>query len=202
LYAYVRRRGFAAADAKDATQDFFVFLLERNVMAKADRERGRFRTFLLVTLRNFLADQHDRKTAQKRGGGTLHISWDEMGIEGFDIGAMPPSATAEACFDAAWAQTLAQRALNLVAQSYEQRSRGELFRALRGFLAGGEVPSYAEAGRQLGLSEAAATSAIHRLRHDYRAALRHLVAETVRDVADLDDELRYLMTALMHPPHA
>ena len=91
LYTFVRRRGYPEEEAKDLTQDFFVMLLERDVIARVDRERGRFRTFLLVTLRNFLADQHDRNTALKRGGGAAHISFDEHGRGDHDVAALPPS---------------------------------------------------------------------------------------------------------------
>jgi RNA polymerase sigma-70 factor (ECF subfamily) len=196
LYAYIRRRGFSEADAKDATQEFFLFVLEYNPVAKADRERGRFRTFLLATLGNFIADRWDYRMAQKRGGAAVHVSWDESELEEFDVGAISPAVSADACYDATWAHMLARRAFEQVRTSYEQRSRGALFHSLRGFLTAGDMPSYAEVGRQLALSEAAVTSAIHRLRHEYRAALRHLVAQTVRDVDEIDDELRYLMRAM------
>lgn len=200
LYTFVRRRGFPEDEARDLTQEFFLLLLERDVVARADRERGRFRTFLLATLRNFLADEHDRRTAQKRGGGARHVSWDELEEDESDVLALPPSATAELCFDAAWARMLAQRALDLVRENYAQRGRANLFGALHGFLTGGDAPSYAAAREQLGLSESAVTSAIHRLRQDYRAALRHLVAQTVRDIADVEDELRYLLSVLSQLP--
>ncbi|MGH7607935.1 MAG: RNA polymerase sigma factor [Gemmatimonadales bacterium] len=200
LYTFARRRGLAAADAQDATQDFFVFLLEQGLVARADRERGRFRSFLLGSFRHFLADRHDHATALKRGGGALHLSWETIAASEEGIHALSDAATPETCFDLTWARMLTQRALDAVREAYEERGRGETFLALRAFLAGSDLPTYVDAGQQLGLTEAAVASAIHRLRQDYRTALRRLVAQTVRDPAEIDDELRYLLSALTRAP--
>ena len=197
LYVYVRQRGHSADDAQDLTQEFFVRLLDKQTLQVADRERGRFRSFLLASMKNFLANKWRRDAAQKRGGAPSVISLD------FDDGEsryqLEPSHnhTPERIFERQWALTLLDRALTKLRTEFASAEKIELFGHLRMFLGGSKstVP-YREIGRQLDMSEGAVKVAVHRMRRRYRALLREEVQHTVAAAEDVDAELRQLFDIL------
>jgi RNA polymerase sigma factor (sigma-70 family) len=198
LYAYVRRRGNDADEARDLTQEFFLRLLEKNTLAVATPERGRFRAFLLTALKNFLANERERAGAKKRGGGRLPLSLD------FDSGEtrfkFEPAhqLTAERLFERQWTITLLDRVMSQLQE--EHRAAGKLpqFELLRGSILG-EDPSdsYARIGDALGMAEGAARTAAHRLRKRYRELLRAEIAETVGDPSEVDAEIGRLFESLV-----
>ena len=197
LYAYVRRRGHSAHDAQDLTQAFFLRLLERNWVDAADRERGRFRTFLLTALQRFLSDEWDKTRAQKRGCGWAHVP---IQLDSFETryGQEPADTlTPEQCYERRWALTLLDSVLHRVQAEYERDGKGELFAQLKSCLAGtGKSLPYAELAVPMGLSESAVKVIVHRLRQRYRQLLCAEIAQTVSGTADVDEELRQLFRVL------
>jgi RNA polymerase sigma-70 factor (ECF subfamily) len=187
LYAYVRRCGHSAEDAQDLTQAFFARLLEKNWLESVAPEKGRFRAFLLVALKHFLANEWDKARAQKRGGGVVPVSLDaETRYQREPRDELSP----DRLFDRQWA--LAVLAIVLHRLGDKQR----LFAALRGTLTGEEpAGGYAAVARQLGLNEGAIKVAVHRLRKRYRELLRAEIAQTVSDPAQVAEELRSLFAA-------
>ena len=197
LYAYVRRQGCSPHDAQDLTQDFFATFLAKEYVGAADRERGRFRWFLLASLKHFLANQRDRARAQKRGGGKTHIPLDELTAE--NRYRLEPSheLTADKLYDRGWAFTVLEEAHAQLREEYTAAGKRERFERLDSFLPGEESTlTYAEAAGQLGLTEAAVKSEIHRLKKRFGALLRSQIAETVADSSEIDDELRHLIGVL------
>jgi RNA polymerase sigma-70 factor (ECF subfamily) len=197
LYAYIRRRGYGPADAQDLTQDFFARLLEKNYPAQADRAKGKFRSFLLLTLNHFLADEHDRNTAQKRGGGQDLISLDEKTTEERyrlePAGALRP----EKVFERRWAQTILDQALARLRTEFAQQGKAEIYEVLKAFEPGEQRGlSYAEAAVRLGVTESAVKSMIHRLRQRHRELVREEIAHTVSTAAEVDEELRHLIAVI------
>lgn len=197
LYAYVRRRGYGPEDAQDLTQAFFVQLLRKNYPARADRAKGRFRTFLLHTLNQFLADQRERAAALKRGGGHVLLSLnDETPEERYRL-EMPDELTPEKLFERRWARTLLDRAQARLRDECVAGGREGHYEVLRAFEPGEQSPlSYAEAAERLGVSESAVKSMIHRLRRRHRELVREEIAHTVPTVAEIDEELRHLVKVL------
>jgi RNA polymerase sigma-70 factor (ECF subfamily) len=196
VYAYVRRRGHAAEDARDLTQAFFTRLLEKNAVQGADPERGRFRGWLLGAAKHFLANEWDRAQALKRGGGRAPLSLD---FESADarLGLEPAhELTPERAFERDWALAVLERAFGGLEAQWHARGRGELFAGLKDSLVGGAAQSYRALGERLGLSEGAVKVAAHRLRRAFREALRAEIAETVEDEAELESELAHLIEAL------
>ncbi len=197
LYWYVRRRGHSPADAEDLTQGFFARLLRLESLAEVRRERGRFRAFLLASLRHYLADENDRERAAKRGAGlVVSINADEA-ESGYQREPVDAAATPDAAFDRAWALTLLQTVTAQLEQDYASAGQTELFLALGFSLTGNRsaVP-YAELAARLSMSEPAVRVAVHRLRARYRQLLRDEIAQTVTEPEDVDDELRQLRLAL------
>ncbi|MBW8782696.1 MAG: sigma-70 family RNA polymerase sigma factor [Verrucomicrobia bacterium] len=195
LYAYVRRSGHAQADAQDLTQAFFARLLEKDWLSEALPERGRFRSFLLMALKRFLAKEWRRGAARKRGGGANFVPLDAADAEARY--AVEPSLGPDAIFERRWAMTILDRALGRLADEYAAADRTVEFELLKPHLtaARGEIP-YEETGAALGLNPGAARVAVHRLRKRFRETLRQEIAETVADAADLEDELRHLVQIL------
>lgn len=196
LYAYVRRRGFSPEDAQDLTQDFFARLIDREAMGTVTRAKGRFRSFLLASMNHFLADEWDKSRAQKRGGGkgmTLNLQDAETWF-----GEIPAEdLTPERAFDRRWAITLLEQVYVRLANEHEREGKSKLFAILRPTLAGrSESAPYLELAQQLGLSEGAVKTAVHRLRQRYRELLRQTIAETVSSPDEVEDELRYLFQIL------
>lgn len=197
LYAYVRRRGCRPEDAQDLTQDFFVQLLRKNYPARADRAKGRFRTFLLHTLNQFLADQRERAAALKRGGGQVFLALDQESPEEQYRLEVPDTLTPEKLFERRWAQTILDRALARLRDEFVAADKGETYEVLQAFRPGEQSSiSYADAAVRLGLSESAVKSLIHRLRRRHRELVREEIAHTVPTVAEIDEELRHLVAVL------
>ena len=197
LYAYVRRRGHSAHDAQDLTQAFFARLLERHWVGDANRERGRFRTFLLTAMSRFLADEWDKLRAQKRGGGVTHVPL-QLDTAETRYGHEPADElTSEQSYERRWALTLLDTVLQKLRTEYERTGKGELFAGLNSCLVGGrETQPYAELAVQLGMNEGAVKVAVHRLRKRYRQLLRDEIAQTTAQSGDVDDELHHLFAVL------
>ena len=197
LYAYVRRKGYPAHDAQDLTQEFFARLLARNYLTAADRNRGKFRSFLLGSLEHFLAREWTRAHAEKRGGTQPPFSFDDAHAEGRYFKEPANELTPERLFDRRWATTVLETALDGLRQEYLGRGQGELFGKLEGLLTGDDsAGSYAVIGAGLGLSEGAIKVAVHRLRKRYGELIRAEIGQTVAVPADVDEELRYLFAVL------
>ena len=197
LYAYVRRQGHNAHDAQDLTQEFFARMLEKRYLQLADRERGRFRSFLLKSLQHFLVNEWVRGQAQKRGGGQQSIALDEAAAD--RIFQQEPAAqlAPEMLYDKRWAITLLDRAMDRLGADYAAGGKRDLFDQLKSLLLvenSGET--YRELGGQSGLSEGATKVAVHRLRKRFRDAVRAEIAQTVATPAEVDEELRFLMAAM------
>ncbi|MHC4538559.1 MAG: RNA polymerase sigma factor [Planctomycetota bacterium] len=196
LYAFVRSRGYSAVDAQDLTQTFFARIIETGGFASADRERGRFRSYLLGAMKHFLANEWHRAKTQKRGGQVRFIEFDALDPEARYAGASAPSDNPEHLFDREWALETIAGALQELRDEMAKAGKSEQFDALKGSLTGeDEVPREQVAAR-LDMSEGAVKVAVHRLRQRYRKLLRAAIAETVGSEADLDDEMRYLVTVL------
>ncbi|HEY1859313.1 MAG TPA: sigma-70 family RNA polymerase sigma factor [Gemmataceae bacterium] len=197
LYAFVRRLGYNAEQSQDLTQEFFTRLLEKDYLKAVDRERGKFRTFLLASFRHFLANEYDRATAQKRGGGKAILSLDFRASE--ERNRMEPAhaLTAEKLYERRWALALLEQALARLRREFASSGRGDLFEALKVFLTGEKANvSHEQLARRLGMSEGAITVAVHRLRQRYREVLREEIGRTVNDPAEIDGEIRDLFAAL------
>jgi RNA polymerase sigma-70 factor (ECF subfamily) len=197
LYAYIRRQGHTPEQAQDFTQDFFAYLLERDLFAKADPVRGRFRSFLRGVCAHYLADQRDRQRAQKRGGGRVVLSIDATDAESRYTREPAHELTAERIFDRSWALTLLTRVLDQLQREYDDAGRSAIFEGLRGVLTGGpQAVAYATIADRLGMNEGAVRVAVHRLRKRYGVLLRQEIAATVDDPGEIDDEIRALFAAL------
>lgn len=198
LYAFVRRQGYRRQDAEDLTQEFFARLLARDDLAAVDRLKGRFRSFLLASIKHFLANEWDRARAQKRGGGKQILP---INIEDSELKyAVEPThdITPDKLYDRRWAMTVLDQAI--VKLRKEMRAEGKIdqFEQMKVFLTGskGEV-RYAKVADNLGISETAVKTAVHRLRKRYRQLLIAVVAETVETRQDVEQEMHYLLAALV-----
>lgn len=198
LYAFVRRAGYSADDAQDLTQEFFVRLLAKNYLADADRERGRFRSFLLGAMKHFLANEARRQGTQKRGGDRTVLSLDfHSGENCYNRIEPVDNLTPERLYEKRWALALLDLVLNRLREDYRAADKLELFDALKQFLAGETVtPAYLVAAEELGMSEGAVKVAVHRLRRRYRKLLKEEIARTIVEPDALEDELRELLSAL------
>lgn len=197
IYSFVRRRGYSPADAQDLTQSFFAFFLRTKAYAHTDRLHGKFRSFLLASVKNFLADNWDRERAAKRGGNYEFVLFDQQTAEAIYDAANAGDSSAESLFDVRWARTLTSSALNSLRQELHAEGKTEIFEQLKNFLMGGSVlPSYNEASTRTGLPEATVKTHVHRLRLRYREIVRREVARTVSAPHEIDEELRYLYTVL------
>jgi RNA polymerase sigma-70 factor (ECF subfamily) len=194
LYAFVRRQGHDEATAKDLTQGFFAKLLENNYLAAVRREKGKFRSFLLASIRHFISDQGDNARAVKRGGGKTIISLDETAGE--DRYRHEPSDVmdAEKLYERRWALTLLERARERLKEDYRAAGKAEIYERLQLFESGDKnAPTYAEVAPALGLSENGLRTAVHRMRRRYQELVREEVAQTVSSPAEVDEEIRYLI---------
>ena len=195
LYVYVRRQGNSPEDAQDLTQDFLSRLLEKNYFAKADRDRGKFRTFLLGSLKNFLVNEWKRAGRLKRGGGVEFLSIDANVAE--DRYATEPAneANPDAAYEQRWAVTLIEHVLATLRREYIAADKARLFEELKGFIWGDKsTASYAAIAGHLNLTEGTVKVSVHRLRQRFRELLRAEVAHTLARPEDVDDELRYLIS--------
>jgi len=197
LYCYVRRRGHSPEDAQDFTQEFFARLVERNWLSNANREKGRFRSFLLGAMNHFLADQRDKSHALKRGGGVPLLPLDFDTAESRFTHEPGDSTTPEQNFERRWVLALLERVLNRLTEEYKRDGREELFTLLNPCLIGERTAQpYTELAVQLDTTEGTVKSAVHRLRLRYRELLREEIADTVAGPGEVEDELRYLFAVL------
>ncbi len=195
VYAFVRRQGHSPLDAQDLTQEFFYRLLKGGDLATVDPSRGRFRWFLLAALRHFLANEWHRHRALKRGGDRMILSFDTLSAEDRYRLEESHELTPDKLYERSWALSLLEQARERLRQEYAASGKAERFRVLEQFLPGEHADrTYEEAGRQLGVTESAVKSEVHRLKKRYRALLRTGVAHTVPSPEEIDDEIRYLVT--------
>ena len=195
LYVYVRRRGYPADQAQDLTQEFFIRVLEGRYLDRANPEKGRFRAFILTSLKFFLADEADRGRAQKRGGGTV-LSLEFSSGEKRYQREPAHDETPERIFERRWALSVLDRVVERLRDEFVQHSRPEHFERLKVFLLGHSDAPYAALAREMKTSEGALKVAIHRLRKRYRELFRQEIADTVADPAEVESELRFLAAVL------
>ncbi len=197
VYALVRRKGFDRDAALDLTQDYFARLLEKPVLAAADREKGRFRAFLLTDCVHFLANARDREGRIRRGGGRAFLPIDPDAAEGRYVAGPGHDLTPERLFERAWALTLLAGVFDALRGEFAAEGRLAAFEELKVVLEEGRGSvRYVAIAARLGMSEGAVKVAVHRLRQRYKALLRARIAETVEDPAEVDDEIRALFDAL------
>lgn len=197
VYAYVRRCGYSPHDAQDLTQEFFAKLLRSHYFSVADRKKGKFRSFLISSLKHFLSHEWDKAKAQKRGGSATIISIDEE--EGENRYKLEPqdNVTADILYDRRWALTLLEQVLTRLKKEYEESGKSKLFKEIEPALTGTEkLAAYNEIGKKLGMSEGAVKVAVHRLRQRYGELLREEIANTVSTPEEVEEELRNLFEAL------
>lgn len=199
LYFFVRRRGYSAPEAEDLTQEFFRRLLETRGLRKADPARGKFRSFLLGAMKNFLANEWDRARAQKRGGGAPLLSLDaEAAEELYGLEAVD-QLTADKIYERRWAQALLDRSLSRLRGEAVTSMPAGRWEAFEPFLTDEpDAPSYADTAARLALTPQAVKSAIHRLRGRFRDICREEIAQTVADPTEVDEEIRQLLVALQY----
>ncbi len=205
LYSFARSRGYSVHDAQDLTQNFFGFLIENKIYTLVDRQKGKFRSFLLASIKNFLADHYDRARALKRGGGHEPFPFDEERMEEVEASfraqaTNDPAPVADRVFERTWAETLVGDSLAKVLLHYESEGKEDIFQHLKIFLTGSNepIPSYPELALQLEIKESTLRSHITRLRARYREALRTEVRRTVAREAEVEGELRELLRVLMN----
>ncbi len=194
VYSYIRCRGHDADTARDLTQGFFAALLERRGLEAARRERGRFRHFLLASVKNFLSHERERDNAAKRGGGQSLVRIDADPESSF-VGVPEPATheTPETIFERGWAMTLLDQTMLDLEADVERSGNVERFEKLRPFLVSDTDPPYEEIAGELKMTESAVRVALHRLRQRFGMALRERVAQTLDDPSRVEDELRYLI---------
>jgi RNA polymerase sigma factor (sigma-70 family) len=195
LYAYLRRRGYPADEAQDLTQDFFVRLLEGRYLDRADPEKGRFRSFILTSLKFFVADEKDRRRALKRGGGTILTLEFSSGEEWYQR-EPAHDETPERIFERRWALAVLDRVVETLRNEFVHHGRLEHFERLKVFLLAQSDAPYAALAQEMNTSEGALKVAIHRLRKRYRELFRQEIADTVGDPAEVESELRFLAAVL------
>jgi RNA polymerase sigma factor (sigma-70 family) len=198
LYAYLRRSGYPSPEAEDLTQAFFARLIERNDLRAVDAARGKFRSFVLASLKHFVANQRDRDQAQKRGGGVRILNLDRSEAEShapLDI-VDPRGLTPEREFHRKWALTVLHHVVDKLQGEYRTRNQLALFDALHGTLTGELTTGYADLAEKLQTTEGALHVAAHRMRKRYRELLRQEIAQTVSDPALVEEEMRDLLDSL------
>lgn len=197
LYSYVRRQGHAPEDAKDLTQAFFAKLLEKDFWARADPQKGRFRSFLLTALRQFLLDHRDYVRTAKRGGGVPLISLDESAVEEKFLAAQNPDVSSERHFDRRWANAVLDAARARLRDECVASGKTSLYDRVNLLGEAHDRPvTYADIAAELGVSVSAIKSAVSRMRQRYGELVREEVAQTVPNPADIDAEIGYLLTVV------
>jgi|SRR3954470_11578759 RNA polymerase sigma factor (sigma-70 family) len=203
LYVYVRRQGNTPEDAEDLTQRFFSRLLEKDYFAKADPDRGKFRTFLVRSLNNFLINEWKRAGRLKRGGDLTFLSLNADEAEERYAGEPIAESNPAGAYERLWAVALIEHVFSILRAEYSSTGKPRIFEALKSFIWGDADPiSYAEIGGPLNLTEGAVKVAVHRLRRRFREVVRAEVAHTVARPEDIDEELRYLIAVLGSKEHA
>jgi RNA polymerase sigma factor (sigma-70 family) len=197
LYAFVRRSGHSPEDAEDLTQEFFARLLEHNWIAHADRHKGRFRSFLLMAMKRFLANEWDKARTLKRGGQVRLVPLQLDTAETRYSQEPADTCTPEQVFEKQWALTLLNSVLNRLRDEYARDGKAALFDILKPCLIGSrETQPYAALAEKVGMSEGAVKVAVFRLRERYRERLKEEIAHTVASPAEVDEELRHLFRVL------
>ena len=205
LYTYARSRGYSVHDAQDLTQGFFAHLIENKIHLRADREKGKFRSFLLASLKNFLSHAREREQTLKRGGGRDFIPLDEARAEEAESlfqthcssgGAALPE---DRLFERSWAETLVETALGRLAAAYKAEGKENLYERLQTFLTAGadQLPTYSDLATRMAATESTIRSHVTRLRARYREMLREEVRRTVDTESEVDEELRELLRVLI-----
>lgn len=197
LYAFILRDGYDAVEAQDLTQEFFLRLIDRDFLQRLRHQEGKFRSFLLTFLKNFLLEQRGRAGAQKRGGGKTIISLDQLREEGSFLHEPVDHFPPDQVFERRWAQTICQAAFNRLRQEYVAAGKDQLYDILKDHQpreAG--APSYTEIGVRFGMSEAAMKSFVQRMRARHREILREEIANTVMRPNEIDEEIRHLREIL------
>ena len=200
LYFFARHRGYSPHNAEDATQGFFLHLLEHRALTHVDRLKGKFRSFLLVSFRNYLSIEVHRACSIKRGGKCEFVSLDLESAENCYLSQHADQLTPEKIFDARWAITLLGRAMTLLSEEYAAKHKSSTFEALKGFLGIGDTkhsPAPEEAAKALGIGLGTAKTLIHRMRKRYSAVLRQEIGRTVSEPAEIDGEIHALCDAII-----
>ena len=205
LYTYVRSRGYSVHDAQDLTQGFFAYLIEHKIHLRADPQLGKFRSFLLASLKHFLSHAREREQTLKRGGGREFIPLDEGRAEAAEslfqthCSAGSSALPEDRLFERTWAETLIETALNRLAAAYKAEGKEDLFERLQTFLTGGAdpLPTYSDLAARLSVAESTIRSHVTRLRAHYREMLRAEVRRTVNTEEEVDEELRELLRVLI-----
>jgi DNA-directed RNA polymerase specialized sigma24 family protein len=205
IFTFIYRRGYSAPDAQDLTQDFFLMILEGNLLQSADPQRGRFRSLLLTSLKNFLIAAAVKRKRSKHGGGVQFVSWEkwmadapsQLSIQLATLQSSPP----EALFDVGWAAAIAGEALRRLRMECESKGRRRVYEVLQPYLTSdrGEI-CYENLSRPLGVPEPSVKSLLYHFRARYRLLLREEIAKTVESEANVDDEIRYLCATLSAEP--
>jgi RNA polymerase sigma factor (sigma-70 family) len=197
LYAFARRQGHSHEDAQDLTQGFFARLLEKNYLEGVTSDKGKFRSFLLMAVKRFMANEWDRANRQKRGGGVapLSLDWQDAHTR-YQINPAD-NVSPDKLFDRAWAVTLLERVITRLRDENSGEGKAKLYEQLKPFLmvGKGDIP-YAQAAAALGLTEGAVRVAVHRFRRRYRELLREEIMQTLSDPAQADEEMQALFSAL------
>jgi RNA polymerase sigma-70 factor (ECF subfamily) len=201
IFTFIYRRGYSAPDAQDLTQDFFLMIMEGTLLQSADPNRGRFRSLLLRSVKNFLIDIAAKRSRHKRGGGVQFVSWEkwmaeapaQLSLPAAKIESSPP----EVLFDAGWAAAIAGEALRRLRLECESKGRRRVYEVLHVYLTAERAEiCYEQVSRALGVPEPSVKSLLHHFRKRYRALLREEIAKTVESAANVDDEIRYLCATL------
>jgi RNA polymerase sigma-70 factor (ECF subfamily) len=197
LYAFVRRQGNGPEESRDLTQGYFAQLLEKGYLEDFDPSLGRFRVFLKASVKNFLSKERDKAHAWKRGGHARIVSLDADEVEGRYRYEPVERLTPEEIFERRWALTLLERVLGKLRQEFDEADRGQEFEKLKGYLTGEESKVlYRDVAEELGSSEAAVRTSVHRLRQRFGKLLRQEIAETVSSPNEIDDEMRHLLQVI------
>lgn len=197
VYAFIRRNGHDRDQAQDLAQGFFTLLLEKNYLGDANRQRGRFRSFLMTSVKNFLANEWDRANALKRGGGQVPVSIDLVEAERWYMPAAAKKASPESMFERRWALSLLEHVLAKLRAEYASAGKADQFESLSTFLnQESDEARYRELAGSMGLSAGALRMLVHRMRRKYRRLLREEIAQTVSSPEETDDELRFLLSTL------
>ena len=193
LYAYVRRGGHQPAEAQDLTQEFFLRLIEKQTLRLADSTRGKFRSFLLTSLKHFLINEWEKARAAKRGGQSFPVAWEDA--ERRYLAEPSQDLTPDRLFDKRWATALVERAQQRLREEYAATNKLPLFEQLQGHV-WGEGAGYADSAARLNTTEGALRIAAHRMKDRFRSLLREEVAQTAASADEVDAELRYLVSVL------
>jgi RNA polymerase sigma-70 factor (ECF subfamily) len=205
IFTFIYRRGYSAPDAQDLTQDFFLMIMEGNLLKSADPNRGRFRSLLLKSLKNFLNDAANKRRRHKRGGRVQFVSWEKWMADAPAQLSLPAavmeSSPPEALFDAGWAAAIAEEALRRLRMECESKGRRRVYEVLHRYLDAERAEiCYEDLSRGLGVPEPSVKSLLYHFRARYRLLLREEIAKTVESTANVNDEIRYLCATLCARP--